>query len=113
MKVAQQTITHIAASLAVLLDTAENYVEIELHDANSSQKYTLTIQRRQMKTPHQLRREAEEEVKILKSQIENLKEHFGFRDGGEFFYTCGSDCRCNCGIGVTPCSHCEKHTILK
>ncbi len=40
---------------------AENYVEQHVHDRETGERYTLTIQRPGAKTPHELRRQAEQD----------------------------------------------------
>lgn len=50
-----------AAKTFLTATGAENYVEQHVHDRETGERYTLTIQRPGKKTPHQLRREAEAE----------------------------------------------------
>lgn len=50
-----------AAKTFLTATGAENYVEQHIHDRETGERYTITIQRPGKKTPHELRRKAEAE----------------------------------------------------
>ena len=51
-----------------VIDDAPNYVEISFHHTETSQRYIITVQKADGKTPHQLRMEAEKELAELKGE---------------------------------------------
>lgn len=52
-----------------VIGDAPNYVEISFQHAETSQRYILTVQKADGKTPHQLRMEAEKELAELKDNV--------------------------------------------
>lgn len=53
---------------------AENYLEMQLASPAHPDGFTITIQKRDKKTPHELRREAEFKCIELQSEIDRLNE---------------------------------------
>ena len=66
-----EVVANLYASLALLLSEAPNYSEASLtiKPAGVVEGYTVTVQRANGKTPHQLRREAEAEVSELRNEL--------------------------------------------
>lgn len=66
-------VASIAASMADLLDQskADNYLECGMSTVSGA-RFTMTIQRAAKKTPHQLRREAEEQLTEARARIKEL-----------------------------------------
>ena len=65
----------LAESMYELVSKADNYLEIAMTHRTDKvyQPLVITIQKADKKTPHQFRKEAEEEVSRLKKEIEELK----------------------------------------
>jgi hypothetical protein len=65
----------LAETFAGLLDKykAENYVECQFIRPHDDQVYTVTVQRPEGKTPHQLRQAAEAEVQRLREELAELR----------------------------------------
>lgn len=104
-KLAKDVMVSFAAHFTTMLEGAENYVEVDIVDPAVNQHYTLLIQRKAKKTPHQLRKEFE-------NQVNSLVEYFDLHDQGDHWTTCAGDCGCSCHISP-PCSHCVSHKISK
>lgn len=68
-------IRHLAASLGKSLGDAVNYVETTVYDGSGDGNwYVVTIGRKNGKTPHQLRKEAEAERDRLAARVAELEE---------------------------------------
>jgi hypothetical protein len=61
-----------AAKTFLTATGAENYVEQHVHDRETGERYTLTIQRPGKKTPHELRRQAEFELDERLTQVNRV-----------------------------------------
>ena len=81
-----------AASMRESLSTAPNYVEMELFDDKG--RMVCTIQRREGKTPHQLRQQAENENKELREELARTREQMDSVGVGRDVY---QDAMCNIG----------------
>lgn len=66
---------HLVTAARTFLDatSAENYVEQHVHDRETGDRYTLTIQRPGKRTPHEMRRLAESERDKLREELERLR----------------------------------------
>ena len=78
--VAHELAARMTLSFKTILDAqpgAENYVEQEVIERNGGARYVFIVCRPGGKTPHQLRREAEEERDALAAEVERLRASIG------------------------------------
>lgn len=72
----QRVLSGIAEAFRDQLKDAKNYVEMQMQDQETGEVFLLTIQRKNGKTPHQLRTEAEASVANRDRQIDKLEDTY-------------------------------------
>lgn len=65
--------TFLARESFNMFPDADNYLETQVYDPEVNQSYVFTLRRRQGKTPHELRQEAEAQVAELETEVTQLK----------------------------------------